>query len=37
MPYLYTAAICATIINEGGPGWLQLLVLLFAWNALKFI
>ena len=35
--YSYAAAICTTIINDGGPGWLHLLVLLFAWNALKFI
>lgn len=37
VPYLYAAAICTTIVNDGGPGWLHLLVLLFAWNALKFI
>ena len=27
--YFYAAAICTTIINDGGPGWLYLLVLLF--------
>lgn len=37
VPYLYAAAICTTIINDGGPRWLCLLVLLFVWNALKFI
>lgn len=37
VPYLYAAAICTTIINAGGPRWLHLLVLLFAWNALKFL
>lgn len=37
VPYLYAAAICTTIINDGGPGWLYLLVLLFVWNALKFL
>lgn len=37
VPYLYAAAICTTIINDGGPGWLYLLVLLFAWTALKFL
>lgn len=26
-----------TIIDRGGPGWLYLLVLLFGWNALKFL
>lgn len=35
--YLYAAAICTTIINDDGPGWLYLLVLLFIWNALKFL
>ncbi|WP_417556465.1 sulfate permease [Microbacterium sp.] len=37
VPYLYAAAICTTIINNGGPGWFYLLVLLFVWNALKFL
>lgn len=37
VPYLYAAAICTTIINDDGPGWLYLLVLLFVWNALKFL
>lgn len=35
-PYLLAASICTTIIKDGGPGWLHLLVLLFIWNALKF-
>ena len=35
--YLYAAAICTTIIDRGGPGWLYLLVLLFIWNAFKFL
>ena len=35
--YFYAAAICPTIIDNGGPGWLYLLVLLFVWNALKFV
>lgn len=35
--YLYAAAICTTIINDDGPGWLYLLVLLFVWNAFKFL
>lgn len=34
--YYYATAICYTIIDRGGPGWLDLLVLLFGWNALKF-
>ncbi|WP_192496882.1 hypothetical protein [Pseudoclavibacter sp. CFCC 14310] len=37
MPYLYAAAICTTIINDGGPGWLYLLILLIVWNAFKFL
>ncbi len=37
VPYFYAAAICTTIINDGGPAWLYLLVLLFVWNALKFL
>ena len=36
-PYLLTASICTSIIEDGGPGWLNLLVLLLIWNALKFI
>lgn len=36
-PYLLLASICTTVIEDGGPGWLNLLVLLFVWNALKFI
>ena len=35
--YFYAAAICTTIINDGGTGWLHLLVLLFVWNAFKFL
>ena len=35
--YFYAAEICTTIINDGGPGWLYLLVLLFVWNAFKFL
>ncbi|WMY79100.1 sulfate permease [Citricoccus sp. I39-566] len=37
VPYFYAVAICTTIINDGGPGWLHLLVLLFVWNAFKFL
>ena len=32
----YAAAICATLIKDGGPSWLYLLALLFVWNAFKF-
>jgi hypothetical protein len=34
--YLFAMSICMTIIDRGGPGYLNVLVLLFAWNALKF-
>jgi hypothetical protein len=34
--YLFAMSVCATIIERGGPGYLNVLVLLFAWNAMKF-
>ncbi|WP_243844254.1 sulfate permease [Salinibacterium sp. ZJ454] len=37
VPYLLAVSICTALIADGGPGWLILLVLLFIWNALKFI
>jgi len=37
VPYFYAVAICTTIINDDGPGWLYLPVLLFVWNAFKFL
>lgn len=36
-PYLVGAWLCSSWVADGGPGWANLLVLLFAWNALKFI
>lgn len=36
-PYLLAASICVNLITDGGPGWLNLLVLLFVWNTLKFL
>lgn len=36
-PYLLAASICANLVADGGPGWINLLVILFVWNALKFI
>ncbi|SMC96231.1 sulfate permease [Janibacter indicus] len=36
IPYLYTASICVQLIEDAGPGWLHLLVLLFIYNAMKF-
>lgn len=36
-PYLFGAWLLTIWIADGGPGWLNLLVLLFIWNALKFL
>ncbi|SJN15727.1 hypothetical protein FM104_00515 [Microbacterium esteraromaticum] len=36
-PYLLAASICTNLIKDGGPGWLNILVILFIWNALKFL
>lgn len=36
-PYLLGVYYCVTVIEAGGPGWLNLLVLLLSWNALKFL
>ena len=35
--YLFAMSVCRVIIERGGPGYLNVLVLLFAWNALKFV
>ena len=35
--YMFAAWVCSTWVTEGGPGWLNVLVMLFVWNALKFI
>lgn len=37
VPYLLATSVCTSLIADGGPGWLNLLVLLFIWNALKFL
>ncbi|MPV49806.1 sulfate permease [Pseudactinotalea sp. HY160] len=37
VPYLLAASICTNFIGGGGPGWLNPLVLLFIWNAMKFL
>ena len=36
-PYLLAASICTNLITDGAPGWLNILVLLFIWNAMKFL
>ena len=33
--YLFAAATCTMLLGRGGPGWLNVLVLLFIWNAFK--
>ena len=37
VPYLLAASTLTTLIADGGPGWLNLLVLLCLWNTMKFI
>lgn len=37
LPYLGFAFWCSSVAAGGGPGWLNLLVLLSLWNAMKFI
>jgi hypothetical protein len=36
LAYLYAASFVTSLIADGGPGWLNVLVLLFIWNAAKF-
>ena len=36
LAYLYAASFATSLIAHGGPGWLNVLVLLFIWNAMKF-
>ena len=33
--YLYAASVCATLVERGAPGFLNLLVTLYFWNAVK--
>lgn len=35
IPYLLAAHWCVATIEAGGPGWLNLVVLLCAWNTIK--
>lgn len=37
VPFVLAAATCVAGIHDGGPGWLNLLVILFIWDALKFL
>jgi hypothetical protein len=34
--YLFAASIVTTVIEDSGPGWLNLIVILLIWNAFKF-
>lgn len=36
VPYLYVTGILRVLIEDGGPGWLHVLVLLCVWDAMKF-
>ena len=36
-PYVFAAVVCVELVEGGAPGWVNLLVLLFLWNALKFV
>ncbi|CUR58487.1 hypothetical protein NOCA250087 [metagenome] len=33
---LFAIRVCATMVEGGGPGYLNALVMLFAWNAISF-
>jgi hypothetical protein len=35
VPYAVAAVLCAGLVEGGESGWLDLLAILFAWNALK--
>ncbi|MBL5973268.1 MAG: sulfate permease [Candidatus Leucobacter sulfamidivorax] len=37
VPYLLAASTFTALIADGGPGWLNLLVLVCLWNTMKFI
>lgn len=37
VPYLAVAVLCARSVADGGPGWLNLIILVRIWNAMKFI
>ncbi|POH59641.1 sulfate permease [Cryobacterium zongtaii] len=37
VPYSFAMLACVGLAETGGAGWLNVLALLFAWNALKFL
>lgn len=36
-PYIVLVYWCSAAIGDGAPGWLNLVILLCLWNALKFV
>lgn len=36
LAYRFALNVCMTVIERGGPGYLNVLVMLFAWNSIKF-
>ena len=37
LPYFAVAYWCSTLIEDGGPGWLNIIVLIGIWNAFKML
>ena len=37
IPYLLIANVCVELVEQGGPGWLHLVVLWAIWNMLKML
>lgn len=37
IPYLYIASLLAIIVRDGGPGWLNIFMLIALWSALKML
>jgi hypothetical protein len=37
IPYALAMVVCVGMAERGGPGWLNVLALLFAWNTVKFL
>lgn len=37
VPYLIVAIWCADLVDQGGSGWINLIILICLWNAMKFI
>lgn len=35
--YLHASSFCAVIVESSGPGWVNLLAILFFWNSQKFV